>query len=678
MLQTLLESLAKITLPEDCEVELRIVDNDSEGSGKPVIDAFRHSTRRFSGIRYTSEPAQNIALARNASINMGGADFFIFVDDDEWVCEEWLVELIQAAEDYKADAVFGPVYGICTPGTARWIVKGQFFDKLVPATGTDIDWKNTRTSNTLVRGTWFNGPNEFRFDAELGRSGGSDSDLFSRISAAGGKFVSCAEAEVYEHAPESRTSLRWLWGRAYRNGLIYERISSRRDDEISSTKRFFRRLGAAVILSSKGIPGVLSGDSSQFFRGLLKIPLAMGGLKAAMRPDATSKHVAYKGAKETTKVAFLTNIVSPYRKPVFERLSQTPNWDFTVYADAKREFDRQWEVDSNGLTIVHPKCLSWKRKVRSQKPVPFEQTITLHIPFGLLKNLFSDKPDIVISLELGLRTAIAAFYCRLARKRLIIWAYQSRISGTQGQSRLLWRKFLLRQAEKVVGMGIQAREVLRGWGVPDEKIVDALNAADHVTLRAKLSAPGAQEKVSQISLENAPNKKMAIVVGRLIPLKGVEYLLDLWKDLPNDILEEWQLIFIGDGPLSVLITEANCPSITWKGPVPSEEMAYWYKAADLHIFPTCGDVWGLVVNEASEVGTPSLCSIHAGCCDNLIHSEFDGLQFDPTQKKQASRELIDALDNPRLKTMGQAAKATIAPFSLDNLAESFRKATLTA
>nr|WP_281388090.1 glycosyltransferase family 4 protein [Puniceicoccus vermicola] len=227
-------------------------------------------------------------------------------------------------------------------------------------------------------------------------------------------------------------------------------------------------------------------------------------------------------------------------------------------------------------------------------------------------------------------------------------------------------------------MGIQAREVLRGWGVPDEKIVDALNAADHVTLRAKLSAPGAQEKVSQISLENAPNKKMAIVVGRLIPLKGVEYLLDLWKDLPNDILEEWQLIFIGDGPLSVLITEANCPSITWKGPVPSEEMAYWYKAADLHIFPTCGDVWGLVVNEASEVGTPSLCSIHAGCCDNLIHSEFDGLQFDPTQKKQASRELIDALDNPRLKTMGQAAKATIAPFSLDNLAESFRKATLTA
>ncbi|MGE9290605.1 MAG: glycosyltransferase family 4 protein, partial [Puniceicoccales bacterium] len=443
--------------------------------------------------------------------------------------------------------------------------------------------------------------------------------------------------------------------------------------EISSSRRFMRRWGAAALLCAKGIPGVLKGDASQFFRGLLKIPLAMGGLKAALRPESTSQHVAYTGNGEQ-KVAFLTNIISPYRKPVFERLHETPEWDFTVYADARREFDRQWDVASESLKVIYPKCLSWKRKVKSTEPVLFEQTITLHIPFGLFWCLFRDKPQTVISLELGLRTAIAAFYCTLTRRKLIIWAYQSRIIGTQGRSRLLWRKFLLGRAHRVVGMGIQAREVLRGWGVPDEKIVDALNAADHVTLAQKLSEPDAESRCTRILDENAPQKKLAIVVGRLIPLKGVEYLLDIWNQLPSDLHEQWQLVFLGDGPLSSLITNAPHPSITWKGPIPTDDMAYWYKAADLHIFPTCGDVWGLVVNEASEAGTPTLCSIHAGCSDNLIHPGVDGLLFDPTRKDEAGLALQNALQNPELNRLGESARKTVSSYTLDQLAQSFRNA----
>ena len=83
------------------------------------------------------------------------------------------------------------------------------------------------------------------------------------------------------------------------------------------------------------------------------------------------------------RVAFLTNIVSPYRKPVFERLAQTPNWWFRVFACAANEHDRTWEVDLSGLEVVIPKTLSWRRRVKTEGPVRFEQDLTLHVPVGL-------------------------------------------------------------------------------------------------------------------------------------------------------------------------------------------------------------------------------------------------------------------------------------------------------
>ena len=40
------------------------------------------------------------------------------------------------------------------------------------------------------------------------------------------------------------------------------------------------------------------------------------------------------------RVAFLTNIVSPYRAPVFRRLAETPGWSLRVFVNAQSEFDR--------------------------------------------------------------------------------------------------------------------------------------------------------------------------------------------------------------------------------------------------------------------------------------------------------------------------------------------------
>ena len=374
------------------------------------------------------------------------------------------------------------------------------------------------------------------------------------------------------------------------------------------------------------------------------------------------------------KIAFLVNIISPYRRPVFERLADTEGWQLRVFVNAENEYDRSWKVKTNGLDVVRSRSLGIRRKVVSHEPIYFEQMITLHLPWGLWGDLARFQPDVVISSELGPRSMIAAAYCRLHRIPLVIWAYQSRVSASQGNRRLMIRRHLLKQAAIAVGMGVQAREVLRGWGVPDERIVDALNSADHDTLLKRLKLTDTTDRSKTLKQQWGDQRRLAVVVGRLIPLKGVDRILEAWASLPDKVRSAWRLVFLGEGPLSKLIDQMNDPGIQQAGHVAPDEMADWYAASDLHIFPTLGDVWGLVVNEAMACGVPTLCSIHAGCSDDMITHGKDGLLYDPTDQAATVVALHDALTRPDLPALGHAAQETAKRFTLNNLADSFRNA----
>lgn len=370
------------------------------------------------------------------------------------------------------------------------------------------------------------------------------------------------------------------------------------------------------------------------------------------------------------KTAFLSNIISPYRLPVFQKLSELLNHDFCVMINAQNEFDRNWDLSYQDLQVIQTPTWSIKRKVHSRDPIPFTQVITLHIPYGLWNSLRKYKPDTVISLELGVRTLIAWLYCSLFRKKLIIWAYQSRISATQGKRRLWLRKFLLARADAVIGMGIQAREVLRSWGTEENKIFDALNAADTTYINQCIESSTSNALITKIR-DSFPDKKIAIAVGRLIPLKGLENLIAAWKDLDAESKKAWTLVIIGDGVLKPYLDSQCDDTIHLVGHVSSQDMPYWYLAADLHIFPTLGDVWGLVVNEASQCKTPTLCSPLAGCFDELIQEGKTGFTFDLTTPQNTTSSLQKTLQYKNLSEIGNQAAQQIQKFTTENMARSF-------
>ena len=374
------------------------------------------------------------------------------------------------------------------------------------------------------------------------------------------------------------------------------------------------------------------------------------------------------------RVAFLTNIVSPYRLPVFQRLAQTPDWDFRVMVNAESEFDRSWAVSHDACPVRQSKTWSFRRIVHSDIPVPFDQTITLHVPVGLWGDLRRFRPQVVISHELGPRTMLAAAYCKAHGVPLVIWSYQSLVSATQGSGlKQMVRRRLISQASCLIGMGGQAREVLRGWGGDDERIVDAPNTADNETLINRFADPSSKAAAHKLRWEFGKGRNIATVIGRLVPLKGTAALLQQWSALPQSVKDQWRLVFVGDGPLAKLIEDSDDESVCHAGHADAAQMADWYQASDLHIFPTLGDVWGLVVNEAMLCGTPTLCSVHAGCSTDMISDGHNGFTYDPTAPDAVSR-IHDALTHPKLTCVGAQAQLTANQFTPDRLAQGFREA----
>lgn len=277
-------------LPEPYDGEIRVVDNDAERSAEQVVRAFAAQSRIPT--HYCVEPEQNIALARNRAVDMGEADFVVFIDDDEITSRDWLNELVLVAQQTHADAVIGPVAGILPNNAPRWCSRGNWFDKPVPEENGKMTWSGTRTSNTLVRGRWFY-RHRLRFDPSYGRSGGSDVRLFKQIAIQGGQFHAASKALVYEHVEVHRATLGWLLKRFYRGGIVYGRVRYHRPLVLPAIDVVVRAMKIGA-LALKGLAKAPLGRSEDLIRAMATSALLAGGINAWLRPQRSLDYVEYK------------------------------------------------------------------------------------------------------------------------------------------------------------------------------------------------------------------------------------------------------------------------------------------------------------------------------------------------------------------------------------------------
>lgn len=203
------------------DLQVIIVDNDAEGSGKATVESAR-KTVPFS-ITYLIEPRRGICHARNrlvATARERNVDYIAWVDDDETVDEKWVVNLIREAERTGAAAIAGR--NLSWMDNDIPISRKNCFPNTAFSTGKKV--KKFGAGNALVRVSALEGiPGPF--DLRVNLTGGEDSLLSAELQSRGHMIVWCNDAVTHEYVPRSRTTVRYILQRAFRTGTTRSKIA---------------------------------------------------------------------------------------------------------------------------------------------------------------------------------------------------------------------------------------------------------------------------------------------------------------------------------------------------------------------------------------------------------------------------------------------------------------------
>lgn len=327
------------------------------------------------------------------------------------------------------------------------------------------------------------------------------------------------------------------------------------------------------------------------------------------------------------KIVLLHCFPVPYRNHMFESLAIecfNRNIDFEVHFFSGFDISRpKWRFVSKDLKF---KNFFWR-------PI-FKYGPVMQLNVDLLFYLWKKKPDLIIMG--GVWSSLNTIFLTLFSKvPIVAWDETNRFDFGSVSKRFYWlKRHLINNLKFIAIPGLESkyfyREILDEKSFRTKKFIYLPNIVDE-----KLFNPSS---ISSIESEDIRkhfkiplDKKVAYWPARFIPHKGI---VNFIRYLDEDILFEWIIVIVGDGPLK----EESSNFIKDKGLesyfkindlLPYEEALKLYFISDLLIMPSIADSNPLSVIEAIHSSLPILVSNRIGNFHEVLIEKKNGVGVDP-------------------------------------------------
>lgn len=298
-------------------------------------------------------------------------------------------------------------------------------------------------------------------------------------------------------------------------------------------------------------------------------------------------------------VFYVARFVPHYRVPVLERLNARLDGRLVVCAGQPPHASSLRSIggeEADGYRTCHLRNY-WLRGE------------ALHAqPYGRAFRTYG--PPSVILAEESPRTLTLPLLMRRAHRvgaGFVLWGHFSSNDRPFDPKRHLadrYRMGVARRADACVGYTESVTDLLRPY-VPNERLFTARNTLDTDVLFAlydRLECEGRTAVRSRLRLP--ASEPVLAFIGRLIPDKGLDLLLDVFQALRRR--RPARLVLLGDGPervsLEARIARERIEGVHLLGAMPgwAESAPYLY-AADVMVMP---GYLGLAVNHAFAFGLP--------------------------------------------------------------------------
>lgn len=374
------------------------------------------------------------------------------------------------------------------------------------------------------------------------------------------------------------------------------------------------------------------------------------------------------------RLVIVTEIISPYRIPLFNALAQHP--DVVLHIIFLGETDpalRQWQVYKEEINFSFQVLPSWRRRIGGYNAL---------LNSGMAKALGKSLPDVILCGGYSyLASWQALHWARRHHLPFLLWS-ESNLQDfrrSHALTEFLKKQFLHRCSGFVVP-GQSALEYVRAHQAKENSIFIAPNAVDNDLFAH--AAEKTRRNGAALRKELALPNRYFLFVGRLVREKGVFELLRAYASLNQQLREKIGLVFVGDGVSRSLLekeaTSISAGTIRFAGFAQREQLGAYYGLADALVLPTYTDTWGMVVNEAMACGLPLIVSRAAGCAADLVRENWNGLLVKPKDIPGLESAMSLLAESSSLsKTMGAHSAELIRSYSpeawSDGVAEAIQQ-----
>ncbi|MDN5372918.1 MAG: hypothetical protein PWR19_1964 [Carnobacterium sp.] len=179
---------------------------------------------------------------------------------------------------------------------------------------------------------------------------------------------------------------------------------------------------------------------------------------------------------------------------------------------------------------------------------------------------------------------------------------------------------------------------------------------------------GTNFKVDQNIKETKKQKKISIVyVGNVTQSKGIYYMLEALKSIPNHQIEV-NIVGNFDNQTGVFNDYINL--YNFAGRQTHDVVMDYLKKADIFVFPSLGEGMTLAGLEAMALGLPIICTSNSGIND-LIIDGYNGFVV-PIENTKAIKDKIQWFieNKDEIPQMSQNAKKVALEYSWENYEEN--------
>lgn len=359
-------------------------------------------------------------------------------------------------------------------------------------------------------------------------------------------------------------------------------------------------------------------------------------------------------------VVYWNNIPSPYMVERFNAIADRGEINFEAWFNDRVEPDRSWTVDES----------TWRFRYRYVPCTRFAGRV-LHWPWLVL----GQRPDVLVSLYAEPSFLIGWTLARLRGSKTGFWTEVTFDRWTpRSKFKEALKRMIFPRVDAVVTVGFDGKSFAERYGASSDSIFFAPHVIDveHYSQGAVCAGPNRDFLREKLGLRGAT----FIYVGRLWWGKGINYLLDAFEKVQRQSVEEVSLLIVGDGPEETALRETciarGIHNVVFAGFKQKPDLPKYYAAADVFVFPTLGDPYGLVVDEAMACGLPVISASAAGEIRDRVEEGINGYIVPPEDSAALASMMLKLSHDAKLrKRMAQASAEKIKGHTPEKWAADF-------